>query len=106
MPSSTSSPKTIWSKISTTFSKYSLPTDIKANFVKLATFVLVSFLLASQITGHAGNLISPGFEQKAVITNLLRSLGLDDSIKASAQVATPTYFSNYRSRWKLDLSRL
>jgi Ricin-type beta-trefoil lectin domain len=61
-------------------------------FTKLSTFVLVSFLLAAQIGGQTGNLISPLFQQKSAISNLLRTLGLENRIKASAQAVSPTYF--------------
>ena len=87
----------IFNNLKSLFIDFSLQTSSKLSipgtFTKLITFVLVSFLLTFQIAGQAGNLISPAFEQKSAISNLLRTLGLENKIKASAQTATPAYFT-------------
>ncbi len=63
------------------------------NVSKLFTFVLISILLISQISGQTGSLISSGFQRKSIIENLIRSLGIDQNLKVSADAIAPTYFT-------------
>jgi hypothetical protein len=80
------SPKFSWLKnfsVSNLFNSFPLGT-----FTKLSTFVLVSFLLAGQVGGQTFSLITPALQQKLALTNLLKTLGLDSSLKANAQAAS------------------
>ena len=78
--------KQIHSKLTTVSKPY-----IQSTFTNISTFVLVLFLLVTQIGGQTGNLISPALKQKIVLDDLLRTLGLDKEIKASAE--STSYFT-------------